>query len=81
MRWIKVKDKLPKENQPVLVFCKEDGTSLVITAIYTTSSLSGNEPLEFRLPPFGTWWDSLEGGVIPHKITHWKPLPEPPGDE
>lgn len=69
MEWISVKDKLPKEDETVLVF---DG---VINLGRYGSERGKNKKLFWG---YNIDWD---GGSLPIKCTHWMPLPESPKEK
>ncbi len=76
MEWISVKDRLPKEYEPVLV-------------TYKSSSSVGRKWCSDGLATIDKckiwhWWDSGDIGDEvdeENKITHWMPLPEPPKEQ
>lgn len=63
MKWISVKDELPKEKPhriQFLLICKEN--NVVMQAMFNTKTktfMNDFQPLN-------------------HSVTHWMPLPEPP---
>ena len=68
MKWISVKDKLPKTSGAKLVFVPLTDKPLIQLAWYETkgsNNLSG--------------WQLLTQGLC-NKITHWMELPEIPKD-
>lgn len=75
--WISVKDRLPEENTPVLI-CTQWGD------VWMASYYSECRIVQKLFSP--AHWDveTLRGGGIDFKateVTHWMPLPEPPGEE
>lgn len=77
--WISVKDRLPEEQIPVLVYVppysneNEKYTEYVGVAYYMYSAISG-------------YWAGTDGNVygaigIIHDPIYWMPLPEPPKEE
>ena len=77
-QWISVKDRLPKNQNPVLVYVppynsNEDDFIGYVGMAYYTSLGDG-------------WWAGSDGAVygaigIIHTPTHWMPLPQPPKEE
>ena len=69
--WISVKDRLPTDNNPYLVFAPmyQGGSS---------SSQKNYGGVMFATYTNGNW--SIEVGYYkrPNCVTHWMPLPEPP---
>ena len=66
-KWVKVDENLPDFDVPVLVYVKDifDNKSIInITKYTTTYNLTNN-------------WLGYENNSF--KITHWMPLPAPPG--
>lgn len=64
--WISVKDRMPKNNTPVLVVWTNNKVSSVMLGWHI--SIKG----------LGSDWQT-SGGLRPEEeITHWMPLPEPP---
>lgn len=65
-RWIPCAERMPEDEQEVLVFVKGDFENSIsfITTAYNDSD--------------GDWVSDYDGEVIDSKITHWMPLPEPP---
>ena len=67
--WVSVEEKLPDFDTPVLVYVKDifDNKGIINITKYTiTYNLTNN-------------WLGYENSSF--KITHWMPLPEPPGKE
>lgn len=74
--WISVKDRLPEDGAPVLV-----------CYIGAKGSVKGDAPCTDGTANYyrGAWYWWEEYGAsndepVKVKITHWMPLPEPPGD-
>ena len=63
MRWISVKDKVPKPHEAVLTFVRQ--------GIEVWMSIACRNDAGF-------WLLSLTGGRDDWSVTHWMPLPEPP---
>ena len=63
MKWISVKDRMPNDVTPVLVFgyCCSVCHNIVIAEIEK-----------------GNWWLSGQGDDLNFAPSHWKPLPNPP---
>lgn len=66
MSWISIKDRLPKDNQKILVF---NGEIHVATFNENPGEIS---IWKSKSSPSGYW------GL--NKVTHWTNLPEPPHD-
>lgn len=68
--WISVKDRLPKKQNPVLVYCETEEQSVYIAHF--------DKDLEYWLSEVEyltqNWCKTLN-------VTHWQPLPEPPKGE
>jgi len=68
MKWTDVKDKLPEDFQPVIVWCGFKNV-LHITSIQMQQITTANhEVITIR-----TWQD-----LTNQQVTHWIPLPELP---
>lgn len=64
--WISVKDKLPQESKPIIVYNKK--TLQVVVAIRRYRKTKG-------------WvWTRNNYMIKREYITHWMPLPEPPNE-
>lgn len=63
--WISVKERMPESNDRVLVHAV---CSIFVVAVWD------NEERVWR----ATW---NRGVIEPEYVTHWQPLPEPPGEE
>ena len=65
--WISVEDRLPKNNECVLVFANDIISNWMLT-------------LEaYICPEYDSFdWIQLDGEDFPCIVTHWMPLPEPP---
>lgn len=68
MEWISVKDKLPPEDESVLVVVHECSEAFEPISLVEISSYSHDFDFDLTDLPIG--------GVV--DITHWMPLPEPP---
>ena len=66
MRWISVKDKVPKPHEAVLAFVRQ--------GIEVWMSIACRNDAGF-------WLLSLTGGRDDWSVTHWMPLPEPPKED
>ena len=66
--WISVKDGLPEKNMDVLIYRGVHIGNLINVYTYL-----GNNEWEDE---YGYWSRTDDEG-----ITHWMPLPEPPGEE
>lgn len=64
-RWISVEERLPEESGFTIIFCMENGLRHVTFARFQK---------RFKR------WD-LTGARSYWRVTHWKPLPEPPKEE
>ena len=67
MEWISVEDRVPTVREDVLCYCSgayQDGTPHITQA----SRGEGGE----------IWRDTFEWAM--HDVTHWMPLPKPPGE-
>lgn len=65
--WISVDDRLPEKEQKVFVFYKALG-----------------EENRIHNDVMATNWRTNKGDFIPvagYKVTHWRPLPEPPKED
>ena len=68
-KWVSVEERMPDFDVPVLVYVKDifDNKGIINITKYTiTYNLTNN-------------WLGYENNSF--KITHWMPLPEPPGKE
>lgn len=75
--WISVKDRLPEYDKTVLVV-NEDG--YMHTAVRIKGSIARIDEWQIKYGVYFTdndVWEEDEHG----KITHWRPLPEPPKGE
>lgn len=72
MEWISVKEKLPPQGKPVLVFNKDRGCAFIGTKWNTGAYKSKT------LDSWITYDIDGTNRVDPEDITHWMPLPEPP---
>ena len=74
--WISVKDRLPEENVPVLI-CTQEG------AIWMAEYLEERRPHTTAT----AYWETVDvmygcgAELETTEVTHWMPLPEPPGGE
>lgn len=71
MKWISVKDRLPKKNVEVFIACKDAYNGIAIKRAYLSydvfeQHISGNGT---------TIYVNVEG------VTHWMPLPQPPKED
>lgn len=62
-RWIRVSDRLPEEDETVIVHDKDHGVDV---AYYEGGGIF------FQLKVEGDYCDNFSG------VTHWQPLPDPP---
>ena len=70
--WISVEDRLPEEDGTYITMTNATGKSRgVIPMEYRTSSIRG------KIVRRWMWHDRIS----PWGVTHWMPLPEPPGGE
>lgn len=67
MNWISVKDRLPDENDDVLIY---DGNGV--------SAATFDPPSKFHK---GRWWLDGETCIDMEYVTHWMPLPPAPTGE
>ena len=65
-RWISVEESLPEDFQKVLVFWWEHSEPMIDTAFWQKDAKHFD----------GQHWVRMED-----KVTHWRPLPEPPKEE
>ncbi|WP_158826697.1 DUF551 domain-containing protein [Mucilaginibacter lacusdianchii] len=76
MTWISIKEKLPAENQPVLLYNINSDPDTVYGLLdnYLVSALTtkNGQP---------EWEDHLAAPQSLTNYTHWMPLPEPPRSE
>jgi hypothetical protein len=63
--WISVKDRLPEEDEDVIVFTDEQGERGIHVA---------------SVDEDGVWCPSHGDGWMFPTVTHWMPLPAPPTD-
>lgn len=63
--WISVEDKQPKEYEEILVYTVWHEAMNIMKAVYIK----------------GGFWQRPGMRRFPGKITHWRPLPEPPKEE
>ena len=63
MKWISVKNGMPNDVTPVLVFG------------YCCSACHNIDIAEIEK---GNWWLSGQGKDLNYTPSHWKPLPNPP---
>ena len=70
--WISVKERLPGDEKPVLVYYGFWRKENAGTALRYTGTLS-----YFRFDPQPHWQHESTGLIV----THWMPLPEPPKEE
>lgn len=63
--WITVKERLPAEDEEVLISAEEDGERTAFVAFWRQDA---------------KWWDNCYTGWVKEhlNVTHWMPLPEPP---
>lgn len=84
-RWISVKEKLPEEEEPVLILVKETehyGLKLEFKKVYWCQYLAIWDGEEW----YTTWCNGCrkisdtakEPYADDYAVTHWMPLPEPP---
>ena len=74
--WINVEDRLPEEDVPVLV-CYIGAKDSVKGDVPCTDGMAHYHDGEW------CWWDSYgedNDNPVMVKITHWMPLPDPPGN-
>ncbi len=75
MEWISVKDKLPEDDNPILIYTKDIfGCGKISISSKGKSLLEGKfAPNKIDVPITMT-----NKNEILSNITHWMPLPEPP---
>lgn len=66
MTWIPVGERLPEDETEVLCWWETECRC----AVFALCKYYG-EPL----------WVGVDTNVWPREVTHWQPLPEPPGKE
>lgn len=74
--WISVKDRLPEEDVPVLA-CYIGAADSIKEGEYCTDGIANYHNGAWY------WWEAYgedNDEPVKVKITHWMPLPEPPGD-
>lgn len=71
-RWISVEERLPEEDEDVLVFAIGDLCAVIAITSYS-HNLHGLRIDGWRPP-----WEYFRHN---YKITHWMPLPEPPEEK
>lgn len=80
MNWIDCNEQLPEENQRVLIYIREDATSIsdytgrvrIFSVTFERAEQYGNNERPYR------WEDHGPGYWFGQDATHWMPLPEPP---
>ena len=70
--WISVKERLPEEDRQVLISCKNKA---MFVAAFQQMYFSG-EIVWHVSGPLGA-----NRKVATDRVTHWMPLPPPPGEE
>lgn len=76
MEWISVKDRLPKNQDPVIVYTDDS------TDMYGDETGRYVGMAYYTWTPKGGYWAGTDGnvygaiGII--NVTHWMPLPSPP---
>ena len=82
--WISVKDRLPEEKESM--FAKYHATELWSRAMWLKESEKvlvcvafpdGGQKVTVGTLQDGKWRTTVSP-VIPHTVTHWMPMPEPP---
>ena len=68
MDWIKIEDKIPDEGQKVIYYFEHTGISI-------GKFTKDKDNIGF---PFGNIFYG-KSGFLTDDVTHWMPLPEPPG--
>lgn len=68
MNWISIKDQMPPEQVPVLVYPSWRRTSIMDVGYWFTHTRSA----------IGWNIAGTSGGGIGKDVTHWMPLPDPP---
>lgn len=82
MKWINVKESLPKDMEPVLVTAKNsDGTKYVTEARFNKNCYNYMEEYK-KDHPNGVWewpYESISDDweEIKEEVTHWMPYPDP----
>jgi hypothetical protein len=74
-RWISVEERLPEDNQNVIVFVQHPISGhhwLQIAHMLRAMGMDECQDDE--------WWIDSTGEVV-YYITHWMPLPEPPKED
>jgi hypothetical protein len=80
-QWISVKDKLPENDEDVLVFAKgkNSGANRVVITYIADSFYFGGTQIKYSDGP--QWNSPWQYFLEDYEITHWMPLPEPPKGE
>ena len=76
--WISVKDRLPEEDTPVLIYAPNTG------GIWMAGYCGEYRVMQVQVRPaywesYGSYDECME--FKPQDVTHWMPLPEPPEGE
>ena len=73
MKWIDIKDKLPKDCENVLVYMPILDSCTVAYLIYSPEK----QPIHYAIVDF----DEYEQSIDLNDISHWMPLPKLPNKE
>lgn len=72
MEWISIKDRLPKEDCPVLIIVSgQPAENITLVDAYELGSYYAGDGWCVEAYP---WWENA-------RVTHWMPLPAPPKEE
>jgi hypothetical protein len=71
MEWISIKDRLPEDEELVVIFNGSDDEYPILTAKLSSPG------------PNGTWYEPIhhEWDIDFKFVSHWMPLPKPPNQE
>lgn len=74
--WISVKDRLPDDNQSVLIWSGRHDIARFKRATYDGPVIT-KENGDPDVPTVGFWWKN-RSPISGRDITHWAELPDPP---
>ena len=77
--WISVKDRLPEESEPVIVYLSDQRNSGIGIAYHLDDKWWGGIGINQTEPYVVIYYhDGGQSTLLFHYVTHWMPLPEPP---